>query len=237
MKKFIVVKVFIIIFALLITTETHSEVKYAVNEEFENLDNWKEVFFEKIKTHSIYTIDKSDSVSALKLNSDSSASALVYKNKFDIYNTPNIEFSWKINKVIHGADGSTKVGDDYPVRIYIMFEYDPVKSGIKDKAVFNTLKYFYGEYPPESSLNYVWSNIEYKTPMINSPYTDRVKVLFLNSGNASAGKWIVHTRNVLDDYKKFFKKNPPKFATLGIMIDTDNTGKIAESYIDYIRIY
>ena len=92
-----------------------------LKENFNTLDNWEPLLFEKIERHSTYEV--LDSVLIAK--SKNSASGVKFKTTYDIYKYPVLHFKWKINNVFEKGDATTKDGDDYPIRIYVMFEYNP----------------------------------------------------------------------------------------------------------------
>src|SRR5208337_1337548 len=106
-------------------------------EDFNDLSAWKDVFFPKISQHTVYRTERSGSGSYLVAISDASASLLVYKRPFDVYEYPDIRWRWKVSNIYKNADPKVKSGDDYPIRIYIAFEYDPQKAGPIDRAIFN----------------------------------------------------------------------------------------------------
>ena len=127
-------------------------------EEFNSLDNWTPLTFAKIPRHSIYSILKEGKKSFLVARADNSASGIIYKRSFNIYKTPIIKWKWKISNIYKAGDEKKKSGDDYPLRIYVVFKYNPQKAGVFERAQYNALKLIYGEYPPHSSINYIWAN-------------------------------------------------------------------------------
>ncbi len=206
-------------------------------EEFNDLSAWKEVFFPKIPKHTVYRTEKIGSESFLVAKSEASASLLVYRTSFDVYEYPSIRWRWKISNIYRKADPKVKSGDDYPIRIYVAFEYDPQNEGMIDRAIFNVLRLIYGEYPPSGSLNYVWSSKVLSERFMPSPYTDRNKMIFLEKGSSRVGQWVDEEVNILKDYEETFGKKPPRRAAIGIMNDSDNTGEKAASYVEYIEVF
>lgn len=203
-----------------------------LKEDFNDMDNWDDLHFEKIERHSTYEVK--DSVLIAK--SDDSASGIKFKKNYDIFKYPVLKFAWKINNVYEKGNALEKDGDDYPIRIYIMFEYNPEKAGFWQAVKYDLAKSIYGEYPPHSSLNYIWSNKIQEDKIITSPYTDQAKMVVLDSANTHLNEYRVHEVNVLEDYKKAFGENPPKNVTIAIMTDSDNTHEKSLSYIDYIEV-
>ena len=73
--------------------------------------------------------------------------------------------------------------------------------------------------------------------IIASPYTEKTRVVVLEKGKQRAGRWVEESVNVLDDYRKAFGMDPPATAGLAVMSDTDNAGRSAAAYIDFIEVY
>ncbi|WP_320047870.1 DUF3047 domain-containing protein [uncultured Ilyobacter sp.] len=227
--------VFIIVFLTTVLgafSEPGEEVK--IKEDFKNLDNWEAYEFPKIKEHSLYTIVEGD---ILKTESKASASAIIYKGEFDVYQYPLIEWKWKVDNIIKKGDAKSKEGDDYSIRIYIAFKYDPEKAGFGKRIKYNTAKLLYGDYPPDSSLNYIWANKNHEEDIIANAYTDQAQMILLQKGDADVGVWKNEEVDIVKDYRRAFGKEPPSVASIIIMNDTDNTGERAVSYVDYIKVY
>jgi Protein of unknown function (DUF3047) len=212
------------------------EGKILFYEGFRNLDNWKPLYFPKIEKRTAYSIESKDDEHYLRAESNASASGLVYKETFNVYDYPTLRWRWRISNIYQKGDGRAKGGDDYPIRIYVLFEYDPGKAGVLDKMRYGLAKAIYGEYPPQSAINYVWSSVVWDTPFITSPHTDKVKVVALESGTKKVGTWQEEQVDILQDYKRMFGTEPPAKASLGIMNDSDNTGEHAVSFISFIEV-
>jgi len=196
------------------------------------MENWEPLHFEKIEKHSTYEIK--DSVLIAK--SDDSASGIKFKKNYDINKYPILKFSWKINNVYEKGNALEKEGDDYPIRIYIMFKYDPEKASFWDAVKYDIARSIYGEYPPHSSLNYIWSSKVQKDKIITSPYTDKAKMVVVDSSTTYLNKYRTHTVNIVEDYIEAFGENPPSNVSIAIMTDSDNTHESSLSYIDYIEV-
>ena len=218
--------------------QAHSEEgKSLFREDFNDLNSWKPLYFPKIENHTSYMIESNGSESYLKAESNASASAVLYKKEFNIYQYSRLRWRWKVENVYKNGDAKTKSGDDYSLRIYIVFKYDPEKAGFLEKLKYNAAKLIYGEYPPHSSLNYIWANREHGETIITNAYTEKSKMVLLQKGDANVGKWLIHDVNVLEDYEDAFGEKPPPIASIAIMNDSDNTGEKSISYLDYIEVY
>lgn len=206
-------------------------------EDFNDLDRWKPFFFPKIPKHSTYTIENIEEMNVLRTESNASASAIVYDAPFSVTEYPLVRWRWKVKNLYAKAQPDKKSGDDYPLRIYVMFEYDPAKAGLGDRIMYGIAKSRFGSYPPHSSLSYVWSSRETGERIFSSPYIDKAKMVVLRSGEKETGVWQEETVDILEDYRKAFGTDPPARARIAIMNDSDNTGESSVSWVDYIEVY
>jgi hypothetical protein len=210
-------------------------------DRIEQFEGWEPLTFRKIPKHSAYkstTINDPSVVdgSVVRLEADASASGMMARATFAPRDLPYLTFRWKIDQIWKKGNATRKDGDDYPVRIYVAFVYDPKAAGFGERVTFSAAKLRFGEYPPHSSLNYIWANRKHKKRILASPYTDRAQLVLVDQGSDHVGTWRTHTVNILDDYRKAFGKAPPKEAQLAIMIDADNTGHKGTAWIDFIRL-
>ena len=206
-------------------------------EDFTTLDNWEPFFFSTIENHTTYDIVTESTQSFLKAHSNASASALIYKKTFNVYDYPMVSWRWKVDSVYLGGNAKTKKGDDYPLRVYITFPFDLDKAGFFEKVKYASYRLVFGEYPPRSCLNYIWANRHYKEDVLTSSYTKQSKLIPLKSGSELTGTWHSETINIIEDYRRAFGSTPPDTARLAIMNDSDNTGESSVSYLDYIEVY
>jgi hypothetical protein len=191
---------------------------------------WKPLTFKKIDRHTVYSLVKEGDTVVVKAVAESSASGLVREMKIDPKEYPIVQWRWKVTNILKKGDVQRKAGDDYPARIYITFEYDPSRLGFFDKAKYETIRLLYGEYPPIGAINYIWESKAPRGTMVPNPYTDRVIMIVVESGEEKLNQWVSEERNLYEDYKKAFGKEPPMISGVAIMTDTDNTGESAVAY-------
>jgi len=121
------------------------------HEEFNDLDAWQAVTFSKIAKHTTYAIREECTDSVLVAKSDHSASGLATKQTFDVTAYPIIRWRWKISNIYESGDMSRKSGDDYPMRICIVFAYDPNRASAGTRLKYELVKAVQGEYPWKSA--------------------------------------------------------------------------------------
>jgi len=207
-------------------------------EEFTSLDAWRPLTFPKIERHSTYAIAANAEQAEfwLKAESDNSASGIIWKKQYDVYGYPKLRWRWRVENVYEKGDATKKSGDDYPVRVYVIFQYDPATASAGKRLKYGFAKVVYGEYPPDSGLNYIWESRDSTAEFVVSPYTDSMTMFLKEKGSAKVGQWVEEEADVLADYRRAFGRDPPHGASLAVMNDSDNTGEKAVSFIDWIEI-
>lgn len=191
---------------------------------------WKPLTFKKIERHTIYSLVKDGDTVVVKAVAESSASGLVREIKIDPKEFPLVQWSWRVTNVLKKGDVKRKEGDDYPARIYVTFEYDSSKLGFFEKAKSEAIRLLYGQYPPIGAINYIWESKSPQGMMIPNPFTNRVIMIVVESGETKLNQWVSEERNIYEDYKKAFGQEPPMISGVAIMTDTDNTGESATAY-------
>jgi hypothetical protein len=206
-------------------------------EEFNNLDNWRPLYFPKIKRHTSYSVASEEGAYFLMAESRASASALVFKHEFDVFQYPHLRWRWKVTNVHSRGDARSKNGNDYPLRIYILFKYSPDQVNFLERLKYGVARIIYGKYPPYRSLNYIWANRVHPETIITDPHAKESKLILLQEGKGNVGKWVEEEVNLINDYRMAFDQTPPATATLAVMSDSDNTGESAIAGIDFIEVY
>jgi hypothetical protein len=141
-----------------------------------------------------------------------------------------------VTQLSDSGNPKEKAGDDYPIRVYVMFQYDSARASLGERLIYNATKVIYGKYPPHSTLNYVWTGTKVPERFVVSPYTDKACMVVLERGKEKAGQWVEESVNVLEDYRQAFGKEPPAAVGLAVMSDSDNTKTNAEAYLDFIEV-
>lgn len=191
---------------------------------------WEPLTFKKIERHTRYRLIQDRGTWVVAAQSAASASGLIRRLEIDLHQFPILRWRWKISGVLAKGDVTRKAGDDYPARIYITFRYDPSKLSFLERAKYKAARLIYGEYPPTGALTYLWANKAPSGTIVNNPYTDRVKMIVLQSGSARKMQWVEEKRNVYEDYGLAFGQEPPLVSGVALMTDTDNTGESVSAY-------
>lgn len=151
------------------------------------------------------SIKQNDTGQQIDMISDNTASALYLKQAINIEKTPILNWSWQISNVLNISNETIKETDDFPARIYALAATGP--------------------FPWQTqTLAYTWSNHQPIETHWPNPYTDKVVMIAIDSGAAKQGKWQHHSRNIQQDFEKYFGSKYKTITAVAIMSDTDNSG-------------
>jgi len=198
---------------------------------------WKPLHFQNIERTTRYILVKDGDNVVVKAMSAASASGLIREIQINPKEYPIVRWRWKVENILKKGNVKLKTGDDYPARIYITFDYDPKKLNFFEKTKYNTYRLLYGKYPPLGAINYIWESTAPKGTVVPNPYTSRVIMIVVESGQEKVNQWVSEERNILDDYKRAFGEEPPMISGMAIMTDTDNTGESAVAYYGDISFH
>ncbi len=188
---------------------------------------WKSLTFLGKPHHTMYSIVKDGAGMCLKAESHDAASAIYKEIHIDLKKHPVLAWKWKIGGVLKNGDARYQHGDDYAARIYVAFEFQPAKATIYEKVRHRILKALYRVEPPGKAITYIWANRLPKGSFVPNAFSSDMMMVAVESGPGKAGKWVSEERNIYDDYKRFFKDEPPLLSGVVVMTDTDNTRESA----------
>ena len=182
----------------------------------------------KKSTH--YRAVRLDGRDAVLSESDSSASMLRQNLRVEPANLGKVSFSWKVPKMIAGADMTQRDSDDSPVRVVLAFEGDRSKFSAKNAMLSELALALTGEPLPYATLMYVWGTHTTPESVIVNTRTDRIRKLVIESGPGHLGRWLDYERDIRADYEKAFGEAPGALVGIAIMTDSDNTRQQAKAW-------
>lgn len=195
---------------------------------------WKLTTLPGIRRHTRYSLVRDGDAVVLRADAAASMAGVAHPLKLDVRAYPVIEWRWKILNLLTKSDIATKAGDDYPARVYVLFDYDIRKLPFSVRARIRLAR-LYGADVPLAALCYVWDGKAAAGTSVWSAYTDRVRVIVAESGSANLGKWVTIRRDVAADFRAAFGEDPPAISGVVLATDTDNTGESATAFYGNIR--
>jgi len=184
------------------------------NFSMKGLADWDEKSF---KGNTSYQVIDLDGMKVLQAVSQANASGLYKTHKINLKKYPYLSWRWRIENRINSGDETTKSGDDYAARVYLII--DGGWRFWKTRAV-----------------SYVWANAAVKGSIWDNAFAGKsVKMFALRSADDTTKKWHMEKRNVYEDLKRVFGEEISTIDAVAIMTDTDNSKSKARAY--YTDIY
>ena len=148
---------------------------------------------------------------------------------------PILAWRWKVDRVLDKARLGSREGDDFAARVYVSFEIPMDQLTFAERMRLRIARLFYGDVP-SAAICYVWDNKQPRGHSIWSPYGERVRLIVLESGAASAGQWFEERRDVAADFRAAFGRPAPKVTGIAAGNDTDQTGESVTAWFGDFRL-
>lgn len=197
--------------ALLLSPQTHATTIPLFDEN--GIKQWHAKEFSGATRYQITTENNQP---VLEATANSSASGLYYEQQLPIKPTTTLQWSWKVANTFPGLDETSKAGDDYPVRIYVV---------VSDGPFFWQTR----------TLVYVWSSSQPVKSRWPNAYTGNAVMWAVDSGDQQLNRWVSHSRSLQQDLKTAFGKTYQQIEAIAIMSDSDNSKNSATAW--YGNIY
>lgn len=197
--------------------------RFSRRAEGDSIPAYWEKFSIPLKTDTHYRFVKTDTGVALEATADRSASALQRRVRIDPMEHPQIEWRWRVDQPVAGADKRRADREDSPARLIVAFEGDAGKLDFEDRMTMRMAKALTGRDMPYATLMYVWSDRQPAETIIPNPRTGRVQMIVVEGGTERVGRWAEFRRNVVEDYRRAFGEDPGRIVAVGVMTDADNT--------------
>lgn len=198
---------------------------------------WAPLAVAGIKNRTQYTVVDDGGTTVVRAESRAAASGLSRPLRVNPAEFPWLRWRWKIDRLIANADIQTREGDDFPARMYVMFDYPLEKLPFVERNKLRLARALFDPDLPAATLCYVWDGKAAVETIVPSAYSDRVRLIVVASGAARLGRWVDFERNVAADFHAAFGEAAPPIRAIAIATDTDNTGAYATAYYGDISFY
>jgi hypothetical protein len=203
-----------------------------------SLPGWDDVRLQGIKPNTSMLV-ADEGVTVLRIRSEASAGTLVHPAG-RATRPGTLSWRWKVDHVVEAADMTRKGGDDFAARVYVFFDV-PVEDLTFIRALrIRIARAIYGRDVPTAAICYVWDNRHPRETTMPNPYTERVRMIVLETGGARAGSWVEETRDLSSDYRRAFDlpagASVPPLKGVGVGADTDQTGDSVTAWFGDFRV-
>jgi hypothetical protein len=196
---------------------------------------WRHQKLPKVERANRFDLVRDGGSTVLRVRSDASASALAHPLDVDPARTPILAWRWKVSNPVAGSDFTRKDGDDYAGRVYVLFDLPVERLTVTDRLKMTIARAAYGTELPTAAIAYVWGTAQPVGVTGPNPYTDRVRMVVVDSGPEHAGEWVEVRRDVAADFRAAFGEAPPRITGIAVSADTDNTGERATTLFGDLR--
>ena len=192
---------------------------------------WTQRTLPSVERANRFDLVAEEGSSVLRVASERSASTLAVALHVDPAVTPLLHWRWRVSHALAGSDLRHKAGDDYAarVRVYVLFDLPAERLGVGDRMKMIAARILYGADLPAAALCYVWGTAQAAGESGWNAYTDRLRMIVVDSGNAHAGEWREVVRDVAADFRAAFGDPVPMISGVAVAADTDNTGESVEA--------
>jgi len=199
--------------------------------------DWEPLLVRGVERRTVYALVESQGATVLRAEARASASGLVRRLRATVEKTPLLKWRWKVANVLGRSDIRRKAGDDFPARVYVLFDYPVSRLSFAERAGLLVARALDGGDVPAATLCYVWDGGAPAGTIFPSAYTRRVRMIVVESGAARVGRWVTVERDVAADFRAAFGEEAPPIAGIAIAADTDNTGESAVAWFGDISLH
>lgn len=191
---------------------------------------WRHQKLPKVERANEFAVLVEEGRPVLQVRSASSASSWVAQTAVDAQRMPFLRWRWKVSRSLAGSDLRTKQGDDYAARLYVFFDQPLERLSLGDRLRLQAARALSGVDVPAAALCYVWGGAQPAGAAAWNPYTDRVRMIVVDSGDAGALQWRTVSRDLRRDWHDAFGGPLPTVSGLAVGADTDNTGDSVQAW-------
>ncbi len=200
-------------------------------------DSWQPLGASRSKPPTRYSLVDDGGVTVVRADAAGSVSALSRTLKVNLAEYPVLRWHWKVANILKTSDMRLKAGDDYPARVYVMFDYPLAKLPFAERSKLRLARALHDPNLPAATLCYVWDSRMPAGTMMPSSYTSLMRMIVVESGATRVNQWLTVERDVAADFKAAFGEDAPAVSAVAIATDTDNTGETAVAFYGDISFY
>jgi hypothetical protein len=184
---------------------------------------WEPWFVRRGNAPTEYRVAEVDGTVALEADAQEGGSGLSRKIRINPRRHPVLEWRWRVPPA---PDAGLEVssGSSPLARLSLAFHGDANRLDFDDRAKLRLAMLLTANGLPYASLLYVWMLDVPAETVLRSPYTDRVRMIVVESGARRVGEWVAVRRNVLEDYRRAFGEEANDIVSVGVMTDPGDDG-------------
>lgn len=195
---------------------------------------WLHQGLPKVERGNAFDIVSDEGRRVLRVRSSSSASSWIAKPTGEPGARPALQWEWKVSRAVAGSDVTVKQGDDYAARLYVLFDLPSSRLSVADRLRLQAARAVSGVEIPAAGLCYVWGRAQPADSTAWNPYTKRLRMVVVDSGDGFARQWRTIRRDLRRDWDEAFGGAMPPISAVAVGADTDNTGESVDAWFSDI---
>ena len=190
---------------------------------------WREIVFDGFKANAW-----ADVPGGIEVSSDGSVSVLFRTVEVDLSRTPALSWKWRVDNAPAPSDLARTSGEDRALAVYVGFPYQPERAGFWESVQRLAVVATEGEDAPGRLLTYVWGGNKPRNTFLRRDGRETVDVIkVMRTPRTPVDTWFAERVDVREDFRAAFGWEAPDPTHIGIVSDSDDTGKpVRGSVID-----
>ncbi len=154
---------------------------------------------------------RTDGRLAVRLRSERNSFALHRDLVLDLRQYSVLSWFWKVSRLPAGGDVREPGRNDQAAQVYVVFPRWPSPRTSSDV------------------IGYVWDARAPIGTRLSHPKAPNVRIIVVESGPGRLEQWLRQQRDVAEDYRALFGRQPPRAGKVALMIDSNDTRSDAEA--------
>jgi len=180
------------------------------------------------KTPTRFEVVQEGAQKVLKVEADQSYGNLVHATRVPLNPSTTLAWRWRVDTFVEDANLRTRAGDDGAAKLCVFFDLPAERLSFGERTRLALARRTTGEEVPSEALCYVWDKKEARGTALVNAFTQRMRMVVLESGAAAdKAAFVSERRNLLADYKRAFGDEAgdtlPDVVAVAVSADADNT--------------
>lgn len=219
------------------TDDEEKIVAFSKGESGSLPEGWEPLIIHRNKKLTEYAlISDQQGQRVLHARAASASSGLMQKLDIDPMQESQLNWQWRISRLVETADNYDRMREDSPARIILGFDGNKDDLPFADQILFETARLLTGRDFPYATLMYIRGRKAPVGTVISNARSSRVKMIVVATGEEGIGEWHAFSRDIVADYEQAFGEKPGRLIGIGVLTDTDNTGETVETWYGDIKL-
>lgn len=186
------------------------------------------------KGENLFSLEKEGAVPVLHVKSLNSVSGAMKRlGGLSTGECPVLRWRWKVSRSVGLAVEDVGDRSDAAARVRVIFgeRSAPLEKHPLLKQLFEYTGIALPPLEPAGfGIDYLWGRGHPPGTVLDDPHSSRRKMMVLEQGDGKAGRWVPERRNLGEDFRRCFGKEPPGVIAIVLLSDTEDTNEGVEAW-------